>query len=435
MSQKEIKRAGIIEKVLNGELKQVKASELLELSDRQIRRMVKVVKEEGPGGLAHKNRGRVGNRKIGEKIKAKILNLKEKKYYDFGPTLASEMLLERDKVDIDHETLRRWLLEKGEKQEWQRKKRPHRKWRERRSSFGEMVQMDGSHHNWLESRGPKIVLMGYVDDATGEKFGKFHMYEGTVPAMDSFREYVKKYGVPLSVYLDKHSAYKTTRKANILEELNDKTALTQFARAMEELSVQVIHAHSAQAKGRVENMFNTLQDRLVKEMRLACINTLEEANKFLKVFFKKYNNRFRVKAKNGSDLHRRKPSKDILEKILCNKEERSLKKDSTVRDDNKIYRLTEPIVNRAKNVILEKRLDGTVRINYKGRYLKYEVKNAPELENQKKAVCKAKSLGSNKKKKSSKPGKNHPWRKDPPFEYIDPKRYLADINERVLSGV
>lgn len=433
MSVKEVKRAGIIQRVIGKEITQVKATGILGISNRQVKRLVKRVKEEGVEGLVHRSRGRLGSRRIKEK--EEILELYDKTYPDFGPTFASEKLLERDRLEVNHETLRGWLLEVG-KYEWQRKKRPHRKWRERKESFGEMVQMDGSHHDWLEGRGPELVLMGYVDDATGEKFGKFYLYEGTVPAMDGFKEYVDRYGIPMSVYLDKHSTYKTTRHQTIFEELNDRKALTQFERAMEELGVKVIHAHSAPAKGRVENFFKTFQDRLIKEMRLANIKTLEDANKFLEGYLTKYNKRFRVPARNSSNLHREMPSKHVLEAVLCTKEKRSLRKDSTVHYDKRIFLVTNRITRRAKEVDVEERLDGSIRIKYKGRYLNYKEVEPSIRVKQEEVVYKGATVRMRKRrKKSSKPGKNHPWRTFRTDHYIDSCDYESLAEEKVFASV
>lgn len=432
MSKKEIKRVGIIEKVISRELTQVKASIILGICKRQVGRVVKGFKEEGIEGIVHKSRGMIGNHR--NKKKDNILELYESRYSDFGPTFASEKLLERDKLRVNHETLRGWLLEIGE-HEWQRKKRPHRKWRERRESFGEMVQMDGSHHDWLEERGPRLVLMGYVDDATGEKFGKFYLYEGTVPALGSFNEYINKYGIPLSVYLDKHSTYKTVRHQTIFEELNDKKSLTQFERAMEELGVEVIHAHSAPAKGRVENFFKTFQDRFVKEMRLANIKTLEGANKFLEGYLSRYNERFRVPAKNSVNLHRKKPPKYVLAAILCIKEKRSLRKDSTVYYDNRVFLVTNSITRRAKEIEIEERLNGSIRIKYKGRYLHYKEVEPSMRVNEEEVVYKKAMRKTRKKRKSSIPAKNHPWRQYNPDHHIDPCDYGYVEKEEVLANV
>ena len=174
-----------------------------------------------------------------DRIKHRALKLYKEKYSDFGPTLASEKLFEIDKIKIDDETLRLWLIEENIPYK-QRKKRPHRQWRQRKDHFGEMVQMDGSEHDWFEGRGPECVFMGYIDDATGNPFGRFSPYEGTLPAMDSFKGYVEEYGIPASIYLDKHSTYKSTNKQSIEDQLNNQEHLSQFARAVDELGVNII---------------------------------------------------------------------------------------------------------------------------------------------------------------------------------------------------
>jgi hypothetical protein len=199
--QGELKRLHVIEKVLERVIKQVEAAEILLLSSRQIGRIVKRIKIEGDKGIIHKSRGKPSNRRIPGKIRDRVIKLYRTQYQDFGPTLASEKLLEREGIGISDETLRRWLIETGD---WKktRKHRGHRQWRERKHHEGEMVQMDGSHHDWFEGRGPRCVLMGYIDDATGKVFGRFYDYEGTIPAMDSFKQYIEKYGFPMSVYLE-----------------------------------------------------------------------------------------------------------------------------------------------------------------------------------------------------------------------------------------
>lgn len=257
--QKELRYLHVIHKVLEGEITQGKAAELISLSERQVRRIVQRIREEGDAGIAHRSRGRHSNRKRPQKLKERIIALYQEKYEGFGPTLAAEKLLELDEIEISDETLRLWLIEAG-LWEGRRTRKKHRQWRERKAHWGEMLQMDGSHHDWFEGRGPKCVLMAYIDDATGRVFGRFYEYEGTIPAMDSFRRYIRKYGLPMSVYLDKHSTYKSWAKLTDEDIMAGREEpLSQFQRALQELGVQVIHAHSPQAKGRVERLFGTLQ--------------------------------------------------------------------------------------------------------------------------------------------------------------------------------
>lgn len=259
MSQEELKRINVIHQAIDKGLTQVEAAGILGLSDRQVRRIIKRVIEEGDRGIVHRSRGKPSHNMIPDKIKTRVLELYEERYAGFGPTLATEKLLEIDKIGLSRETLRNWLKEKGIEYRG-RKRKAHRQWRQRRRYFGEMIQMDGSHHDWLESRGPECVLMGYVDDATGNVFARFYPYEGTIPAMDSFKRYIKKYGIPLSIYLDKHTTYKSTKKPSIEDQLKGIEPLSEVARAFKELGVKIIYAHSPQAKGRIERQFRTFQD-------------------------------------------------------------------------------------------------------------------------------------------------------------------------------
>ena len=265
MSMRELKRLKVVQEAIDGHITQNEAALMLGLSERQVRRVVRAVREEGDRGVIHKSRGLPSNRRMPDHVKGKALLLYQGKYPDFGPTLASEKLLEADGLRVSDETLRIWLIENGL---WKkrRKRSAHRQWRPRKECFGEMVQMDGSHHDWLEGRGPQLVLMGYIDDATNTTFARFHEYEGTLPAMDSFKRYVRKYGLPLSVYLDRHTTYKSPRKLTPEEELAGiAEPMSEFERALKELGVEVIHAHSPQAKGRIERLFGVLQDRLTPD--------------------------------------------------------------------------------------------------------------------------------------------------------------------------
>ena len=397
----EIKRLHVIQKVLERVIKQVEAAEMLSLSSRQIRRVVKRIRLKGDSGIVHKSRGRPSNRRIADKIRNKVLRLYRKKYEDFGPTLASEKLLERDGVQISDETLRMWLLESGD---WKksRKARGHRQWRQRKSHYGEMVQMDGSHHDWFEGRGPRCVFMGYIDDAIGEVFGRFYPYEGTISAMDSLKRYIRKNGLPMSVYLDKHTTYKSTAKPTIQDELDNTQPLSEFERALKELAVEVIHANSPQAKGRIERLFKTLQDRLVKEMRLRGIRTIEEANRFLEEYLPMYNSRFAVCPKGKDNLHRPIGKEVDLDGILCIKTQRALRNDFTVAHNNKLYQVEDPI--HTSKVIVEDRLDGSIRITYKNRALRFK-----EITERPKPV-KPPPIGVRVRKPPT-PELNHPWRK------------------------
>jgi hypothetical protein len=408
LSQNELKKLHVIMKVLDGVVKQIEAAEILSLSDRQIRRLIKRVKVEGDAGIGHKSRGKASGRKLPMKIRDKVIKLYRGKYKGFGPTLAAEKLQEIEDIRISDETLRLWLIESGD---WKkvRKTRGHRQWRERKHYFGEMIQMDGSHHDWFEGRGSKCVLMGYIDDATGNVFGRFYEYEGTIPAMDSFMRYAKKYGLPMSVYLDKHTTYKSPAKLSVKDAIDGTEPMSEFQRAMKELGVKVIHAHSPQAKGRIERLFRTFQDRVIKEMRLKGISTIEEANKFLTKYLPIYNRRFRVKPSQQDNLHRELPKEIKLDSILCIKTERVLRNDFTVAHDGKLYQIMDK--TDAKRVIVEEKITGKMDITHENIRLRYkEITERPQREQKKPHIFII------KKKKKYIPAANHPWRGVKPKE-------------------
>jgi hypothetical protein len=271
-----------------------------------------------------------------------------------------------------------------------------------------MTQMDGSHHDWLEGRGPWLVLMGYIDDATGKVYARFYMYEGTIPAMDSFKRYIRKYGLPQSVYFDRHTTYKSTQKPSVEDELLNREALSQFGRALRELGVDFIHAHSPQAKGRVERLFRTFQDRLVKELRLAGIKTMEEANIFLESYLPKFNMQFNVMAMEKGDMHRKIPRGIDIDGILCIKTERVLRNDFTIMYKKNLYQVLKH--TKAKKITLEEHLNGKLYITYKGKRLKY--REIPmgwitRPRKSKRVVAKKEKL-----KKPYIDPKNHPWRQE-----------------------
>ncbi|MCK4262315.1 ISNCY family transposase, partial [bacterium] len=373
MSVEEARRVNIVNQVIEELITQKKAAEIIGVSYRQTERLVARVREEGNRGIIHKSRGKPSNRAIDEQARAKAIQLCKEEYPDFGPTLASEKLCELNKIKVYHDTLRRWLIDTDkDKWEWQRKARPHRQWRQRKDYFGEMVQVDGSHHDWLEGRGPWLILMGYIDDATGITFGRFYDYEGTMPAMDSLMRYIGKYGVPQSIYLDKHSTYKSPKKQTIEEQLRNEVPLSQFERAAKELGIIIIHANSCQAKGRVERGFKTHQDRLIKEMRLAGIKTKDEANEFLGTYYlAKHNKKFSISPAKEANGHRKAPGKKELKRILCIQTKRHLGNDAVIRHDNKFYQIEDIPRRRIKAVMVEDRLDGSMHVRNNGSYFKY----------------------------------------------------------------
>lgn len=369
MSQKEVNRLYVIRQTIEKVITQVQAATLLGLTDRQVRRIVRSVRMAGETGICHKSRGKRARNRIADKIKDKAVSLCRSRYREFGPTHANEKLLTIHKIEVSDETLRKWFQQeqipyKG------RKKRPHRQWRPRKAHRGEMVQMDGSYHDWFEGRGPWCVLMGYVDDATGRVYARFYEYEGTLPAMDGFKRYVKLYGLPQNVYLDRHSTYKVTVKQTIEEELNDIQPMSDFEKSLAELDVRVIHAYSPQAKGRVERLFGTFQDRVVKEMRLIGVKDITEGNTFLEGYLPEYNRKYAQQAAEKADFHRPVADKRALDRILAIKTERTLRNDFTISYNKKLYQIKNNI--RAKRVLIEERTDGVMRVIHNGQQLRYQ---------------------------------------------------------------
>jgi hypothetical protein len=399
LRQKELKRLHIIHKVLEGAMTQGEAAELASLSVRQIRRIVQRLREEGDSGIIHRLRGKSSKRKLPVKLKDRIIHLYKTTYAEFGPTLFAEKLEEREDISLSRETVRALLI-KEDLWKKHRKGREHRQWRERKDHYGEMIQMDGSHHDWLEGRGPRCVFMGYIDDATNKVFGRFYAYEGTIPAMDSLKRYIKKYGLPLRIYLDKHTTYKSPSSPTLEDELNGTEPLSEFGRALRELGVDLIHAHSPQAKGRIERLFNTLQDRMVKEMRLMGISTIEEANRFLISYLPRYNRRFAVKAKKKENLHRRPKGLD-LDSILCVKVIRTVKNDYTIQYNKKLYQIEG--WTRAKRIMVQDRIDGIIKLSYNNEYLRFhEISQRP--------IPEEKTSPPPIRRKGHTPSADHPWR-------------------------
>lgn len=414
MSLKEVKRLKVVQEAIDRHITQKASALMLGLSERQVRRLVRAVREDGDTGIIHKSRGRPSNRMVHKKVKEKALSLYKRIYPDFGPTLASEKLYEIDGIRVSDETLRKWLIEAGLwKRRWKRS--VHRSWRPRKECFGEMVQIDGSQHDWLEGRGPELVLMGYIDDATNNTFARFYDYEGTIPAMESFKRYVRKYGLPQSLYLDRHSTYKSTKKLTEWEELEGIEPMSQFERAIGELGVEVIHAYSPQAKGRVERLFGILQDRLIKEMRLRAIKTKDEANVFLDEYLPGYNRRFRVCPANKSDVHVRLPKYFNLDKYLCIKTARTVKNDNTIAHNGRLYQIEEN--PKTKKVIVEEKIDGSMHIKSNGDGLKYrEITERPVKAIPVQKIARPRSPYI--------PPKDHPWRR---HSYFGNRRQVSAV--------
>jgi transposase len=400
MKRSEIKRLQVIEKTINQEIKQVAAAEMLGITDRQVRRLVKRVRREGAKGIIHGLRGKESNRRLDGKIRDQIIAVYKKSYAGFGPTLASEKLQEREGIKISKESLRQWLMAEGM---WDRPKATkgrHLRWRERKAHYGEMVQVDGSHHAWLEERGPRLVLMGWIDDATNRTDGRFYEYEGTMPALDGLKRYIKKHGIPGSIYVDRHTTYKSWAKESIEEELQQERAKSHFEKACDKLGVRVIHAYSPQAKGRVERLFKTLQDRLVKELRLAGAKTQEESNDVLERFLVAYNAKFGVPAREPGDMHRAWPQELKSEEIFAVYTERRLRNDNTLVYEGQWYQVCSRV--RAEKVMVREGLDGRIVIMGKGEKLRYQTIPGP--------IPRPKKIPTRVPRRPTIPAADHPWR-------------------------
>jgi ribosomal protein L35AE/L33A len=378
MSQRDRDVLKVMSGVLQGGRTQVEAARLLGKSVRQIRRIRDRLKAQGDGAVVHGLRGRPSNHRIAEGVKGWALALYRQKYAGFGPTMAHEKLAEEDGVCVAVRTLREWLLAEGL---WTRKRQRdrHRSRRERRSCFGEMVQADASTHDWLEGRGPLLTLVGMIDDATGRIVCRFHAAETTESYLDVLGRWIGKHGRPVSWYCDRHGIFRAEERVAGYDE--KQSVLTQFSRALKELCIELILANSPQAKGRIERLWNTGQDRLVKELRLARAGTIQEANAVLEAkFLPWFNRRCVVKPASGNDAHRPLGQHQDLAAILSIHETRHVANDYTIRFKSQVYQLLPPAHpgERGGKVMVEQRADGSMKIRFKGRYLEYRQVQAQE---------------------------------------------------------
>lgn len=367
MSQRERDLLKVMVPVLEGQRSQAEAARLAGLSVRQIRRIQRKLEAGGDELLVHGLRGKPSNRQFKAVLRRQVLAVYRQQFAGFGPTFAVEKLGELG-LEVSPDTLRRWLIEEGL---WQRRRRreSHRSRRPRRACFGELVQMDASIHDWLEGRGEELVLLTMIDDATSRLLARFYR-AGTVEThMDMLGHWLRRYGRPLALYTDRHSIFEPQDKGRALAD-----GVTQFGRALQELDIELIRAHSPQAKGRVERSFGTAQDRWVKELRLAKARTLEEANAVLERVLPDHNRRFAKPALGRGDGHRGLGSAFDLAAILSIQEQRVVSNDYVVRFQNRFYQLLPPIYagERGGRVIMERRLDGTLAIRLQKHYLKYQ---------------------------------------------------------------
>ncbi len=405
MNRKERTRLGVMQQVKALKLTLVVAAEVLRVGYRQAKRIWQRYRTQGDQGLVHRGRGRPSNHAKVKRFKERVLARYAQRYGDFGPTLASEHL-SREGLAVDHETLRRWLLAAGT---WtvRRRRQKHRQWRERKPCWGQLVQMDGSDHDWFEGRGERAVLMVMIDDATNRTYARFFEAETTRAAYDVFEGYARRYGLPQGLYVDRDSIYKTTREPSIEEQLAQEPPLTQFGRAMKQLGVDLSLAYSPQAKGRVERRNGLLQDRLVKELRLAGISDRVRANAFLEEkFLSELNRRFCVAAAQPADVHR--PVPRHLNEVLSWEEERVVQRDWTVSWQERLLQIHcrhEGLGLARKKVIVRELRDGTVQVVAHGQKLHWA-----ELPQRPSRTPKAKPAKPTVPPAPAAPARTHPWR-------------------------
>ena len=420
LSQRERDRLEVLHEVKQKHLTQLAAAARLKVTDRQVRRMLLRLRERGDRSLVHGLRGRPSNRKLAARFEQKILARLRQRYADFGPTLASEHLAQEG-FPVSRETLRKWMTKAALwRPRSQRVKAVH-VWRERRASFGELVMQDSSPFRWFEERGPACQLIAVIDDATSRFYGRFTEHDTTEENLRTFGEWVRRYGRPLAHYTDKNSIFRTSAPAPLGEQLRGEKARSHFGRALRELGIEWIAAHSPQAKGRIERLFETLQDRLVKEMRLAGIDSIAAANHFLEMrFLPAWEQRFTVAPRRSRNAHRRLDPEQRLEEILSVRVGRQVADDHTVSWDGNRWGVPREEVCaglRGAQVEIERRLDGSHWLRFRGRYLRLRHCPAPRRPSASPSGLRPPGLveriprPQNKSKSKYHVRADHPWRK------------------------
>jgi transposase len=403
MSRKERTRWVELGVVTRGDQTLAAAARRLGLSYRQAKRIWRRFQREGEAGLVHRSRGRPSNRKKPDLLRQKCLAMYRERLEGFGPTLASEKLAASG-LEVDHETLRRWLIAEGL---WKRRRRrsTHRRWRPRKKHFGELVQFDASPHDWF-GRGERDCLMGMIDDATGRRRTFLSHEETTADAMRLLWLWIERYGIPRALYADRKSVYVTHREPTLEEQLAGEEPLTVFGRACHKLSIEIITAHSPQAKGRIERSHGVYQDRLVKEIRFEQLSCHDEVNASLQAFDEELNRRFAVEPTEVKDFHRRVPKGLDLADVFVWESTRTVHNDWTVRYQNRWYQINGPkrrLPPAKSKVIVLRRLDGSLQIVYRNRPVDFEL-----LAERPEPAAKAKPVP---KSAAWRPAPDHPWRR------------------------
>jgi len=409
MSAKELSRLEVMQRLSEKRMSQKEAGTILHLGTRQIKRLLKAYRKRGAAGLVSKHRGRRGNNRLAEDVKQRALNLLKTKYKGFGPTLAHEKLVEKDKLKLSDESVRQFMIEEDLWKPRKAKKVGVHQLRERRACFGEMIQIDGSPHDWFEGRAEVCVLLVFIDDATGQVVQLlFVESESFFSYCQAAEGYFKRCGKPLAFYSDRHGIFRVN-----VPSTGSGEALTQFGRAMQELDIQIICANTPQAKGRVERVIQTLQDRLPKEMRLRGISSMTDGNAYVPQFMADLNQRFAVEARSAVNAHRPLTAKDDLARILTWQETRTLSKNLTLQFEKVVYQIQ---TNRPTYALRQAQV--TVCVNpqeemtilYNGKALPYTFykQQAKQAE-----IVSAKQLDQTlqQKRLPTKPAPDHPWRR------------------------
>jgi len=409
MSAKEISRLEVIQRLAEKRLSQKEAAEIMRISVRQVKRLLRTYRQTGASGLVSKRRGKPSNNQLKPEIKQKVLDMIKGKYQGFGPTLACEKLVEVEKIEISKESVRKIMIIEGMWKGRKVRKKSVHQMRERRACFGELVQIDGSPYAWFENRGSYCTLLVAIDDASGKLVGllfveqeSFHGYARMI------KPYLEKYGKPVAFYSDKHGIFRVNQAS-----VGKGDTITQFGRAMQSLEIEILCANTPQAKGRVERANQTLQDRLVKELRLRNISTIEAGNSYLTEYMSDFNQRFSVLPRSQHDAHRPLMVSENLEHILSWQEPRTLSKNLTLQFKKVVYQIkTERPTYALRNaqVTVCQNAENQISILYKGKPLEYTIfhkqKHLSEIVDTKQI-----NQALQKQHKTYSPSPDHPWRK------------------------
>jgi transposase len=406
MSNREITRLEVMQRLQEKRLSQKEAAGMLGIGTRQVKRLFRAYKAQGAPGLVSKRRGQSSNNRLEEGLVQGVIDLIYERYRDFGPTLAHEKLVEVHGVQLSRESVRRIMITEGVWKSRRAKKPSVHQMRERRACFGELVQIDGSDHAWFEGRGPRCTLLAYIDDASGQLMEAWFVPSETFFAYcEATQHYLERYGKPVAFYSDKHGIF----RVNQPRPLGTSSGLTQFGRAMQELDIQIICANSPQAKGRIERAYQTLQDRLVKELRLLGISDIPSANAYLPTFRDAYNRRFAVSPRSTHDAHRPLLKTEHLDRILAHQETRILSKNLTLQFNKVIYQIQTnrpTYALRNAQVTVCENPKGEISVLYKNQPLEYCLFQQPPRQAE---VVTSKTLDQQLQQPKP-PAPNHPWR-------------------------